>query len=161
MPHPKWFLSGSWVFGSLPRTMKFCSAYTVDHCTYTTQLNSQIDLLPLALFLGLLSVYSLCCKKKGNNWIASVPVSWENLERRAGGRNWVIKHVPPKYKASLKKMGQNQNPIACICQKQWKQTLPEWCWCPDCSLTHQAAHSKFFFSAKLGREAQEHKTPPE
>lgn len=158
MPHPKWFLSGSWVFGSLPSTMEFCSAYTVDHCTYTIEFNSQIHLLSSALFLGLLSVYSLCCRKKGNNCIASGPVSWESLEGRAGGRNWITKHVPPKYNANLKKMGQNQTQTACTCQKQWKQTLPEWCWCPDCSLTHQAAHCKFFFPAKPGREV--HKTPP-
>lgn len=79
-------LSGSWVFGSLPSTMKFCSAYTVDHCTRIIEFNPQRGLLSLAvLFLGLLSVYSLCCKKKGNNWIATSPVGQENLE----GRNWV------------------------------------------------------------------------
>lgn len=80
--------SRSWVFGSLLSTVKFCSAYTVDHCTCIIEFNPQIGLLSLAaVFLGLLSVYSLFCKKKGNNWIATSPVGQENLEGRAGGRN--------------------------------------------------------------------------
>lgn len=82
--------SGSWVFGSLSCTMKFCSAYTVDHCTCKMEFKPQIGLLSLAvLFLGLLSVYILSCKKKGNNWIATSPVGQENLEDSyPSGRNW-------------------------------------------------------------------------
>lgn len=75
--------SGSWVFGSSPSTMKFFSVYTVDHCTCITGIKPQMGLLSLAvLFFGVLSVYSLCCKKEGNNWIAIRPVGQENVERR-------------------------------------------------------------------------------
>lgn len=143
--HSKWTFSGSWVFGSLCSTMKSYFACILDHYTCIITFNPKIALLLLAvLFLGFLSVYSLCCKKKG---IGLPPIQLAKIIWRE------VRWAETKFKVFLSYMrtklrivGQNQKQIPCINQKQWKQIIYERRQCPDCS-DSPSCLLKCFFSA--------------
>lgn len=115
--HSKWTFSGSWLFVSLHSTMKFCSACILDHYTCIITFNPNIGLLLLAvLFLGFLSVYSLCCKKKGIGLppILLAKIIWREVQ-------WAetkFKVFLPYMRTKLRIVGQNQKQIPCINQKQ-------------------------------------------